>query len=143
MLTPQITIYAEPHILWMLPYTRQELCEHLKLMLSLTHPEGVLELSILDDNAMEELNNTAMLCRGPTNILSFPDSDISKMQKNSLGWMAFCAPALHRECLLYGQDRQEHTLRLLAHGLAHLLGYDHSSEMDDLTERLTQKSLTL
>ena len=43
---------------------------------------------------------------------------------------------LHRETLLYGQDPEEHCLRLLAHGLGHLAGYDHGPEMDELCSEM-------
>ncbi len=53
-----------------------------------------------------------------------------------LGWMALSADTLQRECFLYGQELDGHCIRLLAHGLAHLLGHDHSPAMDALCERL-------
>lgn len=53
-----------------------------------------------------------------------------------LGSLVFSVDTLHRETLLYGQDTEEHCLRLLAHGLGHLAGYDHGPEMDELCSEM-------
>ena len=45
------------------------------------------------------------------------------------------AETLARETFLYNQAPYEYTVRLLAHGLLHLAGYDHGPEMDVLTEQ--------
>ena len=50
--------------------------------------------------------------------------------------LPFCRAELHRATLLYGQDPEEHCLRLLAHGLGHLAGYDHGPEMDELCSEM-------
>jgi probable rRNA maturation factor len=50
--------------------------------------------------------------------------------------MALSPDTLLRECLLYGQEVEEHCLRLLSHGMAHLLGHDHGPEMDALAARM-------
>lgn len=51
-----------------------------------------------------------------------------------LGWLVLSLDTWQRECLLYGQEPVEHALRLLAHGLGHLAGYDHGPEMDEFTD---------
>ena len=49
-----------------------------------------------------------------------------------LGSLLLSVDTLRREAFLYGQDETEHCVRLLAHGLAHIAGYDHGPEMDDV-----------
>ncbi|MGJ3522248.1 rRNA maturation RNase YbeY [Nitratidesulfovibrio sp. D1] len=51
-----------------------------------------------------------------------------------LGWLVLSLDTWGRECLLYGQEPVEHALRLLAHGLGHLAGYDHGPDMDGFTD---------
>ncbi|MDL2317014.1 rRNA maturation RNase YbeY, partial [Desulfovibrio sp. OttesenSCG-928-A18] len=140
---------------WKLPFARPELGALVTAMLRPTaHAHARLELSILDDAAMAELHAQSLGLSGPTNVLSFPARDDSRTrpapQKAGayappeshresspfLGWMALCADALARECFLYGQDPEEHCIRLLAHGLAHLLGHEHGPEMDRLCGEL-------
>jgi len=58
-----------------------------------------------------------------------------------LGWLVLSLDTWRRECLLYGQKPVEHALRLLAHGLGHLAGYDHGPEMDDFTEAAQEAGL--
>ena len=65
-------------------------------------------------------------------MLSFPARYDGKAghSPQHLGSLALSPDTFVRECFLYGQEAEEHCLRLLAHGMAHLLGYDHGSEMD-------------
>ncbi|MFQ8738443.1 MAG: rRNA maturation RNAse YbeY [Bilophila wadsworthia] len=62
-----------------------------------------------------------------------PEDEDVPVQLRSL---VFSVDTLHRETLLYGQDTEEHCLRLLAHGLGHLAGYDHGPEMDELCSEM-------
>lgn len=130
---------------WKLPFSRTEMVFLLEAMLAeagLPH-DIALELVLLPDAAMEELNNTHMGCHGPTNVLSFPAStplsaadgklgSLPVAGSLDLGSLALSPDTFLRECLLYGQETEEHCLRLLAHGMAHLLGYDHGPEMDSV-----------
>jgi probable rRNA maturation factor len=90
--------------------------------------EWQLSLRIVDDREMAELNGQYMGCLGPTNVLSFPGDE------DWLGDLVLSADTLARECWLYNQDAHEYTVRLLAHGLLHLMGHDHGPEMEALTE---------
>ena len=56
--------------------------------------------------------------------------------RSNLGTLVLSVDTLERECILYGQTQDEHATHLLAHGLAHLLGYDHGETMQQLTELL-------
>jgi len=88
-----------------------------------------ISLRIVDDREMAELNQTFMGCLGPTNVLSFPGND-----ENWLGDLVLSTDTLVRESYFYNQDTYEYTVRLLAHGLLHLMGHDHGPEMEALTE---------
>ncbi|GFM35633.1 rRNA maturation RNase YbeY [Desulfovibrio psychrotolerans] len=58
-----------------------------------------------------------------------------------IGWLALSLETTVREAHLYGQDISEHAIRLLAHGILHLAGYDHSEEMFSLTESALNAAL--
>ena len=88
-----------------------------------------ISLRIVDDREMAELNQSFMGCLGPTNVLSFPGGD-----EGWLGDLVLSAETLARESWLYNQDTHEYTVRLLAHGMLHLMGHDHGPEMESLTE---------
>ena len=60
----------------------------------------------------------------------------------ALGSLALSMDTLERECFLYGQEPLKHCIRLLAHGLAHLLGHDHGPAMSELAERMECAALS-
>lgn len=99
-------------------------------------PDNVL-LALVTDREMADINRSAMQVQGPTNILSFPDDDSSE----GTAQLALDVAMLHREAYLYGQKPLEHLVRLAAHGLAHVCGYDHSEEMDVCQDALAQAGL--
>lgn len=88
-----------------------------------------VSLQLVDDREMAGLNQTFTGCLGPTNVLSFPSEDPAW-----LGDLVLSVDTLARETYLYNQDPRQYTVRLLAHGLLHLLGHDHGPEMDGLTD---------
>jgi probable rRNA maturation factor len=121
---------------WKSPFSRAECARLLRAMLDEAERPGMaVELALLDDAAMEELNAASMGCAGPTNILSFPAGN-APGEGAAPGCLALSTDTLLRECFLYGQEADEHCIRLLAHGLSHLTGLDHGPEMEALSDRL-------
>ncbi|CCO24680.1 putative rRNA maturation factor [Maridesulfovibrio hydrothermalis AM13 = DSM 14728] len=97
------------------------------------------ELKIVNDAAIAEINEEFLGCVGPTNVLSFPFSETPDLKQNNfLGEIVLSVDTLSRETRLYGQLPQEHTVRLLAHALLHLAGYDHGPEMYSLTDNAVE-----
>lgn len=89
-------------------------------------PEALdVELIVAGDGDIAEVNARNLGCTGPTNILSFPGDG------SLLGTLFLSADTLEREAVLYGQDVEEHARRLLAHGMGHIIGFDHSEKMDE------------
>ena len=109
----------------LLPLDARQLAACLQQMLGRLHLEADLELECLRDADIMDLNTAHMVCHGPTNILSFPSGEAG-----FLGSLALSVDCLRREARLYGQNITEYCHTLLAHGLAHLLGYDHGPDMD-------------
>ena len=103
-----------------------------------------VELLVLSDAAMARLNQEAMGLPGPTNVLSFPTGTPHCLPPQAtaaaplLGSLALGVHTLRREAFLYGQPMAEHCLRLLAHGMAHLAGFDHGPEMDECAAALEE-----
>lgn len=108
--------------------------------------ESSIELILVNDAKMAEYNQQFLECYGPTNVLSFPNEpnelDESSMSNKSYksvntrlsGTIFLSVDTLQRECVLYGQTVNEHAKRLLAHAVAHLMGYDHGLEMDAICQ---------
>jgi probable rRNA maturation factor len=124
------------------PLSRHELGALTEVVLDALDLVGkTFSLKLVDDREIARLNQEFLGCTGPTNILSFPadvedggaDHDVDGSTA-FLGELALSVDALGRETDLYGQDPVEHLVRLLAHGLLHLAGYDHGDEMNALTD---------
>lgn len=54
----------------------------------------------------------------------------AKPQPSMPAGLILSVDTLNREAFLYKENPREHLLRLLAHGLGHAAGFDHSPEMD-------------
>ncbi|MDR0827936.1 MAG: rRNA maturation RNase YbeY [Desulfovibrio sp.] len=116
--------------------------------------EATLELIVIDDADMEILQRQSLDRDGPTNILSFPAAKnfpcTTRARKNKAadpvtfpGGLALSADTLEREAFLYGQDKADYCLRLLAHGFTHLLGHVHGPAMAKVEDRLRKAGLEL
>jgi probable rRNA maturation factor len=113
------------------PLSRRELTPLLERLMEVLELQGRdVEVKLVGDREMAELNLRYLGCHGPTNVLSFPSGEGDE----GLGLVVLSVDTLAREVLLYGQDRQEHMVRLLAHAFLHLAGFDHGPVMDGLTE---------
>jgi len=91
--------------------------------------DWAVSLRLVEDAEMAGLNRTFTGCLGPTNVLSFQAGD-----GEGLGDLVLSVDTLARESFLYNQDPHKYAVRLLAHGLLHLMGHDHGPEMDGLTD---------
>lgn len=124
----QLSIFLEhPLYQFILPFSRNELRNILQGMQQSFYKQlpdaffPYLEIYFVTDAKIASCNDSHMGRIGPTNILTFPFS------KNLPGTLVLSLDTLQRECLLYGQNISRHLVFLLAHGLAHIRGDDHSS----------------
>ncbi len=141
-----ITIYNE--VLWQCPLPTSKCKALIAAMLNpyahLIHNDKMsLNVHFVHDAQISELNLAHMQSNGPTNVLSFPahmtqnfnsKKYLQKIEHPDI--LVISIDTLKRECLLYGQGIHEHMIRLLAHGLLHLLGYEHGEEMFDLCAQM-------
>jgi probable rRNA maturation factor len=61
----------------------------------------------------------------PTNVLSFPASDLERELEGMLGDLVICAPVVDREAREQGKTRAAHWAHMVVHGVLHLHGFDH------------------
>ena len=80
---------------------------------------------LTSDEAVAELNERFRHKAGPTNVLSFP---ASANPENHLGDVALAYGVCAREAAEQGKTLEHHLLHLVAHGVLHLLGYDHETD---------------
>lgn len=116
-----------------LPLSRSEMEPLLDRLLVVLGLGGAsVEVRFVDDAEIARLNGEFLGLPGPTNVLSFPAEDPER--PDYLGEIALSVDTLGREAVLYGQDPARHLVRLLAHGLLHLAGFDHGQAMEEMTD---------
>jgi probable rRNA maturation factor len=104
-----------------------------------------------DDARIAELNAAFRGKAQPTNVLSWPATDLSATRPGGiparpqpdvtgeivLGDIAIAFETCAREADAAGKPMSDHVTHLIVHGLLHLLGYDHIRDPDaTLMERL-------
>lgn len=111
------------------------------------HPECELTVAFIDDQEMEELHVKWMDLPGSTDVMSFPMDELkpNDPEPGILGDIVI-SPLFARAQAEKAGHSFEHEVKILAaHGLLHLLGYDHQ-ELDEekvmfaLQEELVRKA---
>jgi len=106
------------------------------------------EISVLftGDREIALLNEKYLGRKGPTDVISFPmegEGD-GGLESSLLGDVVISVDTAAREAEQSGETLERSVMRLLAHGLLHLLGYDHegseglASEMEKQEARLIE-----
>ena len=85
----------------------------------------VINLRLLNDKEMRKLNMQFRQKDKTTNVLSFPNDDISVKQTKNIGDIAISIEYVKAEAKKEGKTFDDHIIHMLAHGVYHILGYDH------------------
>ena len=98
------------------------------------HPEPVKDersatVLLTDDEAVRDLNARFRHQDKPTNVLSFP---APANPQRFLGDVALAYGVCAREAVEQAKPLADHLRHLVAHGVLHLLGYDHISDDEAL-----------
>jgi len=89
--------------------------------------EGGMAILLTDDDTVADLNQRFRGKAGPTNVLSFPAPD---NREGHLGDIALAYGVCAREAAEQGKPLAHHLQHLVAHGVLHLVGYDHQTETE-------------
>ena len=90
-------------------------------------PEAELTVLLTDDATIQDLNARFRGKDAPTNVLSFPAPETARPH---LGDIALAYGVCAREAAEQGKTLAAHLQHLVAHGVLHLLGYDHQTEAE-------------
>jgi len=90
--------------------------------------DSEINLRILDDEEMKKLNYKFRNKNLTTNVLSFQSDDISIKHTKNIGDIAISSEYVEREAVEEGKTFEDHMIHMLAHGVYHILGYDHESD---------------
>ena len=96
----------------------------------------VAGISFVTEQQIRKLNRIFRRMDKPTDVLSFePSSDMqiknSQEQKAYLGDIVVCASYAKQEASRRGMTLREELVRLIAHGVLHLSGYDHATAKEE------------
>lgn len=104
-----------------------------------------LEIMFTDEDGIRELNSRTRGVDSVTDVLSFPSLDgiSGKLLKKSdypadldedgnlfIGSIAICAKRAREQAEEYGHSYMRELFYLATHGVCHLLGYDHMTDVD-------------
>jgi len=95
-------------------------------------------LIFTDDETLQRLNRDYRAIDLPTDVLSFPMQDVegesvfitAPEEVPQLGDVIISLPRAVEQSGEYGATLEEELARLVAHGVLHILGYDHEAEHD-------------
>jgi len=101
------------------------------------HPDAELAILLVDEAAMEQLHVQWMDEPGPTDVLSFPmdelrpGSDDEITPAGLLGDIVLCPQVAVAQAEEACHSVLDELLLLTAHGMLHLLGFDHAEPDDE------------
>src|SRR3954469_13319018 len=101
------------------------------------HPDADLAIVLVDEGAMEQLHVQWMDEPGPTDVLSFPMDELRPGTEDEptpaglLGDIVLCPQVAIAQAETAGHSPLDEMLLLTAHGILHLLGFDHAEPDDE------------
>lgn len=117
------------------------LLEHSLVQLKLS-PECEVNLVFVDENEMTELHIKWMDEPGPTDVLSFPmDLPENPGDAVTLGDIVIAPTVAATQAAAAGHSADHEIFILAAHGLLHILGYDHANKEDEKVMFALQEDL--
>ncbi|BEQ13103.1 rRNA maturation RNase YbeY [Desulfoferula mesophila] len=108
-------------------------------------PEAELSLVICGDEEIAAINQEWLNRQGPTNVISFAqhEGEGPALNPEILGDVVVSADTARREAAQHGLEPDEHLMRLIIHGILHILGHEHEQggEPARLMEAKTEELL--
>jgi probable rRNA maturation factor len=100
-----------------------------RMLKALKLEDAGLSLLVCDDRVMRRLNRQYRRIDRPTDVLAFAMNEGRPMVSVGvlLGDIAISWPTTRRQARAHGWTSERELCLLLAHGLLHLLGFDHST----------------
>jgi probable rRNA maturation factor len=116
------------------------------------HPLVELSIRLVDVDAMTALHEHFMNEPGPTDVLAFPMDELNDQRDDAsedddvpptlLGDVVLCPEIARRQAAQAGHSPEDELHLLCAHGVLHLLGYDHGEPAEE-REMFTAQSRLL
>lgn len=106
---------------------------------------SIFSIIFIDDEKMQELNNTYRGIDRTTDVLSFAFEDNEEVigSNRILGSVFVSIPKMEEQAREYGHSKTRELSFLIVHGLLHLLGYDHTKGEKEEKEMFSRQELVL
>ncbi len=85
-----------------------------------------LTIRIVDETEIADLNSRYRRRNSTTDVLAFPHNLPPELETDLIGDVVVCASIINQQAAHYRADPRAHWARIIAHGILHLLGYDHA-----------------
>lgn len=145
----QVSVYNKTNKDVPVSFTKK-IAEHLLLFLrnsSIVKDEALISLTIvyLTPEQIRKYNKDYRNTPVPTDVLSFPSStDIpvgghDRLQGASLldlGDVLVCLEEVEKNAISFGEEKGLELARVIAHGILHLVGYDHKRPLGQSKEKI-------
>lgn len=101
------------------------------------HADADIAIVLVDEAAMEQLHVQWMGEPGPTDVLSFPMDELRPGNDDAitppgvLGDVVLCPQVAEMQAEGAGHSIMDELLMLTAHGILHLLGFDHADPEEE------------
>ena len=114
-----------------------------RVLAALGMTRAELSLALVSDGASARLNTAHRGKRGPTDVLSYSllEGQHAAHRAELLGDVVIAVGVAARQARELGHSLNDELLRLLIHGVLHLLGYDHERARDAKRMRAKERSL--
>jgi len=89
------------------------------------------EVVIVSDAKMKKINFVYRGKKRTTDVLSFSFLEDKKIKTDFLGQIFISYPQIKRQAKKYKIPEKEEFVRMLVHGLLHLVGYDHVTKAEE------------
>lgn len=114
--------------------TRGEVARRAERMLvAAGQPDAELSILLCDDGVIAELNEQYRRKKGPTDVLAFAMREGEGPGEGGplLGDVVVSVDTARRQARDRGHSIRDEVTALLAHGILHLLGYDHQTRAEE------------
>ena len=92
--------------------------------------EVSIEVSFCKSEEMQKINKQFRQKNKTTNVLSFPDKDLTKISNTCIGEILVCNDVLEKESAEQNKNVFDHLVHLVIHSMLHMVGYGHDEAND-------------
>jgi probable rRNA maturation factor len=89
-----------------------------------------IEVSFCKSEEMQKINKQFREKDKTTNVLSFPDKDLTKISNTCIGEILVCNDVLEKESAEQNKNVFDHFVHLVIHSMLHMVGYGHDEAND-------------